>query len=35
MIKEGRYCPEIMTQVRAIRSALKSIEAQYARTSFI
>ena len=27
MIDEGRYCPDIMTQLRATRSALKSIEA--------
>ena len=26
MIDEGRYCVDIMTQVRAARSALKSIE---------
>ncbi len=26
MIEEGRYCPEILTQLRAIRSALKSVE---------
>lgn len=26
MIGEGRYCPEILTQLRAIRSALKAIE---------
>lgn len=26
MIEEGRYCPEILTQLRAIRSAIKSIE---------
>ncbi|MBS4171299.1 MULTISPECIES: metal-sensitive transcriptional regulator [unclassified Neochlamydia] len=26
MIKEERYCPEILTQLRAIRSAIKSIE---------
>lgn len=26
MIEEGRYCPEILTQLRSIRSAIKSIE---------
>ncbi len=26
MIEDGRYCPEILTQLRAIRSAVKSIE---------
>ncbi|KIC72180.1 Copper-sensing transcriptional repressor CsoR [Neochlamydia sp. TUME1] len=26
MIKEERYCPEILTQLRAIRSAVKSVE---------
>lgn len=26
MIEEGRYCPEILTQLRAIRAAIKSIE---------
>lgn len=26
MIEEGRYCPDILTQIRAIRSALKSLE---------
>lgn len=26
MIEEGRYCPEILNQLRAIRSAIKSIE---------
>jgi DNA-binding FrmR family transcriptional regulator len=26
MIEDGRYCPEILTQLRAIRSAIKSIE---------
>ena len=28
MIEEQRYCPEILTQLRAVRSALKSLEAQ-------
>ena len=27
MIDEGRYCPDIITQLRAARSSLKSIEA--------
>ena len=27
MIAENRYCPDILTQLRAARSALKSIEA--------
>lgn len=27
MIEEGRYCPDIMIQIKAIRSALKSVEA--------
>lgn len=27
MIEDGRYCPDILTQIRAIRSALKSVEA--------
>jgi DNA-binding FrmR family transcriptional regulator len=26
MIEDGRYCPEILNQLRAIRSAVKSIE---------
>lgn len=26
MIEERRYCPEILTQLRAIRSAIKSME---------
>ncbi|CUI16612.1 Copper-sensing transcriptional repressor [Candidatus Protochlamydia naegleriophila] len=26
MIEEGRYCPEILTQLRAIRAAIKSVE---------
>lgn len=28
MIEERRYCPEILTQLRAIRSAIKNIEAR-------
>lgn len=27
MIMQGRYCPDILTQMRAVRSALKSVEA--------
>lgn len=27
MITERRYCPEIMTQLRAVRAALKTVEA--------
>lgn len=27
MIEDGRYCPEILTQLRAARAALRSIEA--------
>ena len=27
MIDEGRYCPDILTQLRAVRSALRSVEA--------
>jgi len=27
MIEDGRYCPDILTQLRAVRSALKSVEA--------
>ncbi len=27
MIEDGRYCPDIMIQIKAIRSALKSVEA--------
>jgi DNA-binding FrmR family transcriptional regulator len=26
MIEEGRYCPEILSQLRAVRSAVKSVE---------
>ena len=26
MIEEGRYCPDILSQLRAIRSAIKSVE---------
>ncbi len=27
MIEENRYCPEILTQLRAIRAAIKGLEA--------
>lgn len=27
MIDDGKYCPDILTQLRAARSALKSVEA--------
>ncbi len=26
MIEEGRYCPEIINQLRAVRSAVKAVE---------
>ena len=26
MIEEGRYCPEILSQLRAVRSAVKAVE---------
>lgn len=32
MIEERRYCPEILTQLRAIRSAIKSIELRILNT---
>ena len=32
MIEERRYCPEILTQLKAIRSALKSLEGEILRT---
>ena len=32
MIEERRYCPEILTQLRAIRSAVNSIEANILET---
>lgn len=28
MINDGRYCPEILGQIRAVHSALKGLEAQ-------
>lgn len=27
MIEEGRYCPDILVQMRAVRAALKTVEA--------
>ena len=32
MIKEKRYCPDILTQLRAIRAAVNSIEASILET---
>lgn len=32
MIEAQRYCPEILTQLRAIRSAVKSLEANVLQT---
>lgn len=32
MIEQGRYCPEILTQLRAVKSAIKSIEANILET---
>jgi DNA-binding FrmR family transcriptional regulator len=32
MIEEGRYCPDILTQLRAARAALKSLEADILET---
>ncbi len=32
MIEDQRYCPEILTQLRAIRSAVKSLEANVLQT---
>ncbi len=28
MIEDGRYCPEIISQLRAIRSAVKAVESR-------
>ncbi len=28
MIEDGRYCPEIINQLRAVRSAVKAVEAK-------
>jgi len=32
MIEDGRYCPEIIAQLRAVRSAVKSVEANILQT---
>ncbi len=32
MIEEGRYCPEILTQIRAASSALKAVEMKILQT---
>ncbi len=32
MIEERRYCPEILTQLRAIRAAVQSVEANILET---
>lgn len=32
MIEERRYCPEILTQLKAVRSALKSLESEILKT---
>mgnify|MGYP000565897819 CR=1 FL=1 len=32
MIDDGRYCPEILTQLRAARSAIRSVEAKILET---
>jgi CsoR family transcriptional regulator, copper-sensing transcriptional repressor len=32
MIEEHRYCPDILTQLRAVRSALRAIEANVLET---
>jgi DNA-binding FrmR family transcriptional regulator len=34
MINDHRYCPDIITQLRAARAALKSIEASVLETHF-
>jgi DNA-binding FrmR family transcriptional regulator len=31
MVEEGRYCPEILSQLRAVRSAVKGIETEILR----
>ena len=31
MIQDGRYCPEILTQLRAVRSAVKGVETEILR----
>ncbi len=32
MVEEGRYCPDILNQVKAARSALRTLEARILRT---
>lgn len=32
MVEDGRYCPEILAQLKAIRSAIRSIEANVLET---
>ena len=32
MVEEGRYCPDILNQVRAARAALRTLEARILRT---
>lgn len=32
MIEEGRYCPDILIQLRAVRSALKAVESHVLQT---
>lgn len=32
MIEEHRYCPDILTQIRAVRAALRSVEANIFET---
>ena len=34
MINDNRYCPDIITQIRAARAALKSLEASVLETHF-
>lgn len=32
MIGEGRYCPDILTQLRAVRAAIRTVEASVLET---
>lgn len=32
MIEDGRYCPEILSQLRAVRSAIKAVESHILQT---
>jgi DNA-binding FrmR family transcriptional regulator len=32
MIEEGRYCPDILTQLRAVRAAVRNVEASVLET---